>query len=732
MRLLGSDRLHRVVPFGAVAVLGISTLFLPPFSNRPDALPLLMGCLVAAVLALAWMAALPELHGLLVVPVVGLFGVLALARDIGGGGTSGLAALVILPVLWVVLHGTRNQLWICAACTALAFIVPAVVVGPPAYATSDWRRGVLSTLVVLLVCPVLQRGVERLRASAHLEKELAGTLDSVLRAATEHSIIATDLTGTITMFSEGAERMLGYAAAEVVGKKSPAFLHEPEEVAQRAGELGIEPGFEVFVHEVPADGGDGRRWTYRRRDGSTLRVYLTVSRLLDADGVHGGWIGVAQDVTAEELAQHEVVAAEKRWRVLLDHLPDTAVLVVGPELEFRVAVGAGLKGQGLETVQGATLFETPGLDVAELEPMFRAALGGDGGSRELQSSSTDSVTEVVVVPLPEHEGDAEALVVARDVTAHRRREADLRVARDRFERLFHEAPHGTLLLDGLGVVLRVNPAFCSMVHSAPDSIVGQPILSLPFMAGFEPSRLGDFVQGSLGRLAVDRTLRVGEHDELHVTVTAVALRGDTGLLEGLLVTVIDVSERTRYEAQLAHLADHDPLSGLANRRRFDAELTSHLELCRREGAKGALLMLDLDNFKQVNDTLGHGAGDHLIASAAAVLRGRMRVTDVVARLGGDEFAVLLPIADRDDAETVARDLVSLIRDQVRVLEGTKERIITTSIGVVVIQDAEISATELMTTADMTMYDAKDAGRDCYVVHRSNAVPIARDEVAGHG
>jgi diguanylate cyclase (GGDEF)-like protein/PAS domain S-box-containing protein len=353
------------------------------------------------------------------------------------------------------------------------------------------------------------------------------------------------------------------------------------------------------------------------------------------------------------------------------------------------------------------------VNIALLEPVFRAALAGESGSAELRSAMNDAVNEILVVPLPVHEGDPEALVVARDVTLARQREADLRLARDRFERLFEEAPHGTLLLDASGVVTRVNPAFCTMADLPATEIVGLPILTLPFMVSDEPSRLAEFLTGGLDRVAVDRTLRTGEPDEIHVIATAVALRDGDGALQGLLVTVIDVSERTRHEAELAHLADHDPLTGLANRRRFDAELTAHLERCRRDVAKGALLMLDLDNFKQINDTLGHGAGDHMIVSVAAVLSARMRAVDVVARLGGDEFAILLPNADRQDAEAVAQDLVELIRERVRTSEGTVSRTMTTSIGVVLVTDARITASELMSAADMTMYDAKDAGRDGY-------------------
>jgi diguanylate cyclase (GGDEF)-like protein/PAS domain S-box-containing protein len=718
MALPGNDRLRAVLPFVMVAIMGMVSLVPPPYHFREDAVVVGVACGLVAVGSLGWMSVLTERHRLLVVPTVAMFGVLALARDITGGASSGLGPLVMLPVLWVVLHGTRVQLWISGVCTALVFVAPLLLIGSPKYDPSDWRRGALWFLVVVLVCPVLQRGVERLRASVRHEKALLGELHSVLRAATEHSIIATDRDGIITMFSEGAERMLGYDASEVVGRRSSDLIHDPVEVAQRAAELGVSPGLDVLVHDIPIDGVGTRSWTYRRHDGTTVRARVTMTRRVDDDGEHTGWIGIAHDVTAEELARHELAAAERRWRALLDHLPDTAVLVVGPDLKYRVAVGAGLDGQGMANAQGRTLFEmSSDVNIAVLEPVFRAALAGEAGSAEVHSARTGAVNEVVVVPLPVHEGEPEALVVARDVTLSRRREADLRLARDRFERLFDEAPHGTLLLDAGGVVTRVNPAFCTMAELPSTQIVGLPILTLPFMVTEEPSRLAEFMTGRLDRLAVDRTLRTGRPDEIHVIVTAVALRDGRGALQGLLVTVIDVSERTHHAVELAHLADHDPLTGLVNRRRFDAELTAHLERCRRGVATGALLMLDLDNFKEINDTLGHGAGDHMIVRVARVLRTRMRAVDVVARLGGDEFAVLLPNADRQDAEAVAQDLVDLVRT---LSDSASRTFTTTSIGVALVEDAQITASELMINADLTMYAAKDAGRDRYALYDSAA------------
>jgi len=184
--------------------------------------------------------------------------------------------------------------------------------------------------------------------------------------------------------------------------------------------------------------------------------------------------------------------------------------------------------------------------------------------------------------------------------------------------------------------------------------------------------------------------------------------------EIVMVNVVDISDRRRYLDRLAHLADHDVLTGLANRRRFENDLERHLDRCRRHGPSGALLLLDLDNFKQVNDTLGHNAGDQLLITIAGLLRRSIRSTDVVARLGGDEFAVLLPDADQAGAQRVAELVVERVRDHAATLDGVGRRV-TTSVGVVTFLAASEHAADILALADMTMYDAKDAGRDRAVV-----------------
>jgi diguanylate cyclase (GGDEF)-like protein/PAS domain S-box-containing protein len=728
MRQLFAERPGRaVLPFSICGLAALGSLLLPPYDPGAERLAIVIVAIVVSCALVGLLIVLPNTHWAVAVPPLAFFAAIGIARDASGGAASGLAPMVLLPVLWFVLYGTRLQLRLSAVATAIVFFGPLIVVRGPRYDPADWRRGAIWTLIVALVGPALQRVVERQRVAVAEKHRLAGQLTSVLRAATEHSIIATDLEGTITLFSEGAEQMLGYRADEVVGIHTPELLHDPDEIGAQAARFGIAAGFDVFGHDVPEGGAHSGNWTYRRRDSSTVRVHLTISRLLDDLGVQQGWIGIARDITAEELALQELAVAEQRWRQLLDHLPDTSVLVVGPGMEYRVAVGAGLVRQGMDGVAGKTLYETSSpANIALLEPIFVAALHDKVTAVvELRSSVHDHVLEMIVAPLAEHVGDPEALVVARDVTEARQRELEVALARDRFELLFNQTPHGTMLADCRGIVTHVNHALCAMLAKPASEIVGRSVQEIYPEDAAQPSQLADLLSGKVDRVDTERTLTTGGADPLHVAVTATGLRNAGGQVGSLLVAVVDVSESRRLQAQLAHLADHDPLTSLANRRMFDAELTAHLSRCRRYGAAGALMLLDLDGFKQVNDALGHDAGDQLMVAVAQALRRRMREVDIVARLGGDEFAILLPVADRAIAEKVALDIVELVRTQVSVSDGTGFRTVTASVGVVLILDSDVTPLMLVRAADDAMYEAKDAGRDRYVFHDTSQLGLHR-------
>ncbi|HSF17136.1 MAG TPA: MASE1 domain-containing protein [Vicinamibacteria bacterium] len=182
-----------------------------------------------------------------------------------------------------------------------------------------------------------------------------------------------------------------------------------------------------------------------------------------------------------------------------------------------------------------------------------------------------------------------------------------------------------------------------------------------------------------------------------------------------LVLAALVSEQKRFETKLLHLVDHDPLTRLLNRRRFVADLGHQLAQARRYGTRGALMFVDLDDFKDVNDRMGHLVGDRLLSDISRLFRRRLRDSDLIGRLGGDEFAVLLPHADRLQALTVARQLKEAIASHVTWVDGQPVAS-TASIGIAFFPEDGATAERLLTHADAAMYGAKAAGRNRYCVY----------------
>jgi diguanylate cyclase len=198
-----------------------------------------------------------------------------------------------------------------------------------------------------------------------------------------------------------------------------------------------------------------------------------------------------------------------------------------------------------------------------------------------------------------------------------------------------------------------------------------------------------------------------EDAELLRAQTFVGVATITGLVVAALVT-----ERAKVEKRLRHLADHDPLTGLFNRRRFAEELERWVTYSGRYGGRGAVLIMDVDNLKHVNDQLGHAAGDALLARVGLVVAERLRETDVLARLGGDEFIVLLPRSDEDAARTIATTLLERVRKHAVVTDGDRLIQTTVSIGVISFGEGlERDPDRILANADAAMYEAKAAGRD---------------------
>ena len=701
-------------PFLLVAVLGLGSVLLPPYT--PGGVEVVIMLSTFGVVCGIHAVSLQRDRRTWVDPASSylFFVSLYFARDLTGGTGSGLAAMVALPIVWLSITGIRRDLWVASALTVLLFVVPIVIVGPPMYEVADWRRAVGWTAFALIVAPVIQRIVRQLARETQRARLAGAEMDGIMRGATLTSIVSTDLDGTIRSFSAGAEDLLGYASEDVVGLADQCLFHDPDEVAAVAVELGVEPGLPVFAALALA-ASPSRTWTYVRADGSRFFVRLVLTELRDGVGRTTGYLSVAIDATAAVESRRALANSEARWRVLLDHLPDTTVVMVDDSYEIKVVAGAGAVQQGLRGTEGKRLSEVSNPEnVRLLSALVDQALQGREASDQMNATATGMEHEVVATPLPNDGEERRVLILARNVSTERARERALLRAKHRAERLFADAPHGLALLDQHGIVLSANAAMAALTGIARSELVGRSLVTLSCPGDTElDHHLERVLASPLTSVQTEWTLRDASGSDIHVVLSSRTL-AEEGADDLVLVNVVDVSERRLYEQRLAHLADHDVLTGLANRRLFERALEAHLEQCRLLGPGGALLLLDLDHFKGVNDTLGHGAGDQLLVSVAELITRTVRHDDLVARLGGDEFAILLTQGGRTAAQAVAESIVTAIRDHTATLEGTVRRV-TGSVGAVTLQAASGHAVDVLALADMTMYDAKDAGRDQYVI-----------------
>jgi diguanylate cyclase (GGDEF)-like protein len=266
----------------------------------------------------------------------------------------------------------------------------------------------------------------------------------------------------------------------------------------------------------------------------------------------------------------------------------------------------------------------------------------------------------------------------------------------------------------------------SMVTFASGQPVAYLLFPVLFWVALRFRQVGTVVTGLIAAaIAIWFTARgqgqfVGgsEDAELLRSQMFVGVATITGLLVAALVT-----ERRRDAERLRQLADHDTLTGLLNRRRFLEELEKWIAYHSRYGGRGAVLMVDVDYFKRVNDALGHVAGDDLIRRLGQLLHERLRETDVIARIGGDEFVILLPNTSEEESLSVATALLQKTREEAAA-EGGGQRIpVTISVGICPFgHGLDVDARKALTGADVAMYGAKEAGRDRLHIVRGNGAP----------
>ncbi|MGV8923706.1 MAG: diguanylate cyclase domain-containing protein [Thermomonas sp.] len=285
---------------------------------------------------------------------------------------------------------------------------------------------------------------------------------------------------------------------------------------------------------------------------------------------------------------------------------------------------------------------------------------------------------------------------------------------------------GIAIVDTRGRVTCLNPVGAHLIGAKEEACLGHPLASVVRFIDHQGRPMDLLAEGfSQDRDAIVSLVRQDGHVILvDGAVSPVHDRHKRPL--GTVVTFRNVTASTKLARELAYHANHDPLTGLQNRRAFLAQLQRAISNASEFGNGNALLYLDLDQFKSVNDSGGHLAGDELLRQLGVLLRKQLREHDTVARLGGDEFAVLLNNCTLEDARYVAEKIRTAVIEFAFAWEGGEYRI-GTSIGLVEFSNGERSVDELIKLADRMCYVAKDGGRNRVTIY-SGTEPLTRPSV----
>jgi diguanylate cyclase (GGDEF)-like protein/PAS domain S-box-containing protein len=350
-----------------------------------------------------------------------------------------------------------------------------------------------------------------------------------------------------------------------------------------------------------------------------------------------------------------------------------------------------------------------------------------GAGRTVQAQRKDGSffdADISVSPIKTNQGLFFASAL-RDVTLRKQADAHLRIAAIAFE-----SNEPMVITDANNIILQVNQAFTKSTGYTKEEAVGRKINLLKsgrhgeafYKAMWETIERTGTWQGEIW----DRR-KNGEIYPKWLIISVV--KGDDGTVTHYVGTHIDITERKAAEEQIKQLAFYDPLTQLPNRRLLQERLKHGIDVERRDGKQLALLMLDLDRFKSVNDSMGHLAGDELLQQVAERITNRLREVDMVARLGGDEFIVLLEdIAHPEDAARVAEDIIADLSKPFCMDQGEDIQI-SASIGISLYPQHGGSPQLLMDHADAALYQAKDAGRGCFAYFSEDLTIAARERIA---
>src|SRR5829696_1289275 len=565
---------------------------------------------------------------------------------------------------------------------------------------------------------VIRDVTERKKVEKALEE--SGERIRTLLQNTSDIITLLEADGTVRYISPAVERVTGYRPEEQIGTSAFGSVHpdDREQALNTFAEVLKVPGLHPPLEfRVP------------HKDGSWCYLEHVVNNLLDDPAV-SGVVVTSRDVTERKESERKLREAEQRYRTLIEQ---------GPAVVYIQEIGspdsAIYMSPQIETLTGYSPeeCEDPALRWGMVHPEDREWLQaedertGEPGkvfTTEYRVVHRDGGTKWVrnesVLIEDEMSGTRYWQGFMLDITERKAFEEALERLSRRHEMVLKSAGEGIFGLDLRGEVTFVNPAASDMTGWSIEDLLDRPMHNLlhhtkPAGAPYtrEECPIYAALEDGITHSRDDEVFWRKDGTRFPVEYISSPIFED-GEIVGAVVTFRDITERKALEQQLQHQAFHDPLSGLPNRALFMDRLERAITRANRRGTKIAVLFVDLDNFKVINDSLGHEVGDLLLVAVAERLKTCLRPEDTAARLGGDEFTILVEdIASVGEVVRIAERIAEILRPPFALEE--QEVFATVSTGIALNSTAQEQPADLLRHADLAMYRAKLRGKARYEV-----------------
>ena len=530
----------------------------------------------------------------------------------------------------------------------------------------------------------------------------------IFHSSPDAILILRDADSTILDFNTGFTNLLGYSREQAIGVPEPQldlWVHGNQR----------ERILKEFREQKECNAVEAK---LRSSDGDTVFTELSL-RYIEIDG-ELCILCIGRDVSKRALAEAALKESQRKFHQVFSRSPDGIAIIRQEDLTIADINDAFTAASGYERDQLID-YSLPELDILvnkEVLGTTAQMLARDGHFSNVEmlfkTRSGEHIPALVSATLLEVAEEPCILCIAKDVRDLRATEEQLRVSEERFRGAFENAPIGILLLDMEGRIFQANRFAAELLDYREESLRDLHVSRLV------PTEERPRCKALLRRLSTgsEETIRVEQRMlcasglEIWTNMHVVLQRSREGNPSYCIVQIADITETKVSQQRMERMAFYDILTDLANRRLFYDRLAQAIEHSQRTQCLAALLYLDLDQFKRVNDTLGHEAGDALLKAVAQRLSQSVRKDDTVGRPGGDEFTILLSdISSATDASLVAEKILKVLQEPITI--NDHQLVVTTSIGITIIPSDGTNPTVLMKNADLAMYRAKENGRNNY-------------------